>query len=78
MDKVKKVNWKCLSYALAGATIFLVSLFAVLFLKIDSNDFPEGLYLGIAFAIAAIMIIFGCHNYRLTSKNEAKINKDNF
>lgn len=78
MEKVKKVNWKCFSCALAGTTIFLALLIAIWSFKINSSNFPEGLGIGAAFTIAAIMIIFGCHNYRLTSKNEAKIDKDNF
>ena len=69
---MEKVNGKCFSYALAGTTIFLVSLFAVLSFKVDSNDFPEGLYIGIAFVIAAILIIAGCHGYKLTPKNKVK------
>jgi len=67
-----KVNGKCLSYFLAGITIFAALLFATLSFKIDSSNFPEGLFIGIVVIIAAILIIAGCHGYKLTPKNEVK------
>jgi|GEM_PF-4083885 len=73
MDKTtKKINGKCVLSFFGGITIFAVLLFAVFFLKINSREFPEGLFISVIVIAAAIMIIFGCHEYKLVPKNKRK------
>jgi hypothetical protein len=67
VEEAKKVNWRCF---LLGFLLFGTAIFIALYFKIETDDFPAIILIGILLVTAFFLIVGGCNDCDFLSKRK--------